>query len=319
MKQTILITWSSGFIWFHLAKNLLEKWMIILWFDNENDYYDVSLKVARRNILESYPNFKFYHWDLSNLDSIEFVFKNNKIEKVVNLASWAWIRHSFTDPLVYVQSNIIWFSNLLFLSNKYKIKNFTYASSSSVYWNNDKHLLSVEDSIDKPISLYAATKRSNELMAYSYSHSFWLQTIWLRLFTVYGPRGRPDMAIFKFANKIMKWEPIDVYNYGKMRRDFTYIDDIVDWIAEAINHTAKYDLFNLWNHNPIELEYLISLLEKNLWKKAKKNYLPLQPWDMLETNADIEYTKEVLWWEPKINIEEGIRRFSDWFKDYYLK
>lgn len=291
--------------------------MNILGFDNENDYYDISLKEDRRHILESYPNFKFYHWDLSNLDSIEFVFKNNKIDKVINLAAWAWIRHSFLDPLVYVQSNIIGFSNLLFLSNKYKIKSFVYTSSSSVYWNNEKHLLSVTDSIDKPISLYAATKRSNELMAYSYSHSFGLQTIWLRLFTVYWPRSRPDMAILKFASKIKNWETIDVYNYGKMKRDFTYIDDIVDGIIKATNYTAKYDLFNLWNHKPIELEYLISLLEKNLWIRAKKNYLPLQPWDMLETNADIQYTKDILWREPKVNIEDGIQKFSERFLRYY--
>ena len=315
----ILITWSSWFIWFHLAKKLLEEWINILWFDNENDYYDISLKVARRNILETYKNFKFYHGDLSNLDSIEFVFKNNKIDKVVNLAAWAGIRHSFTDPLVYVESNVIWFSNLLFLSNKYWIKSFIYASSSSVYGNNEKHLLSVEDAIDKPISLYAATKRSNELMAYSYSHSFWLQTIWLRLFTVYWPRWRPDMAIFKFTEKIKNWDTIDVYNFGKMRRDFTYIDDIVDWISKAINHSAKYDLFNLGDHNPVELEYIITLLEKNLWKNAKRNYLPSQPGDMLETNADIQYTTETLWWEPKISIEEWVKNFVDWFNDYYWK
>jgi UDP-glucuronate 4-epimerase len=315
--RTILITWSSWFIWFHLSKKLLKKWINILWFDNENDYYDIKLKQDRRNILESYKNFKFYHWDLSNLDSIEFVFRNNKIDKVVNLAAWAWIRHSFTDPLVYVQSNIIWFSNLLFLSNKYNIKSYIYASSSSVYWNNNKEILSVEDSIDKPISLYAATKRSNELMAYSYSHSFWLQTIWLRLFTVYWPWWRPDMAIFKFAEKIKNWETIDVYNYGKMRRDFTYIDDIVDWIEKATNYNAKYDLFNLWNHKPIELEYIISLLEKYLWKEAIKNYLPLQPWDMLETNADIRYTTETLWWEPKVSIEKWIKNFVERYNSYY--
>ena len=153
-------------------------------------------------------------------------------------------------------------------------------------------------------------------MAYSYSHSFWLQTIGLRFFTVYGPWGRPDMAIFKFAEKIVKWEPIDVYNYGKMKRDFTYVDDIVDWIVKTINYDAKYDLFNLGNHQPIELEYLISLLEKNLWKKAIKNYLPLQPWDMLETNADIQYTKDVLWWEPRTSIEEWIEKFVGWFLFY---
>ena len=312
-----MITGASWFIWFHLAKRLLDEGYNVIWFDNENDYYDVALKVDRRKILESYDNYRFYHWDLSNLDSIEFVFRNNQISKVINLAARAWIRHSFTDPLVYVESNVIGFSNLLYLSNKYKIKSYVYASSSSVYWNNKKQILSVEDSIDKPISLYAATKRSNELMAYSYSHSFWLQTIWLRLFTVYWPWWRPDMAIFKFADKIIHWEEIEVYNFWRMKRDFTYIDDIVEGIYKSINYSAQYDLFNLWNHQPVELEYLISLLEKNLGKKAKKKYLPLQPWDMLETNADIQYTKNVLWWEPRYAIEEWIENFCKWFCSYY--
>ena len=313
---TILVTWSSWFIWFHLCKKLLWEWINILWFDNENDYYDISLKQERRDQLEQYKNFKFYKWDVTNLSNIEQVFKKNKIDKVVHLAAQAGIRYSIENPFTCIQSNIVWFHNIIYLSKEYKIKSFIYASSSSVYGNNDKHLLSIKDTIDKPISLYAATKRANELMAYSYSHNFDLQTIWLRLFTVYGPRGRPDMAIFKFANKIKNWETIDIYNYGNMERDFTYIDDIVDWIIKAIDYKAKYDLFNLWNSNPIELEYLISLLEKNLWKTAKKNYLPLQPWDMLETNADIKNTKDVLWWEPKVSIEEWIKNFIDWFNSY---
>jgi len=314
---SLLVTWSSWFIWFHLCKELLESWISVFWFDNENDYYDVKLKQDRRKILESYPNFKFFHWDLLSLDSIEFIFRNYKFDKIIDLAAYAWIRHSFVDPLVYVRTNIIWFSNLIFLANKYNIKSFIYASSSSVYWNNEKHLLSVEDSIDKPISLYAATKRSNELMAYSYSHSFWMSTIGLRMFTVYGPWSRPDMMMLKFADKIKNWVPINVFNYWHNKRDFTYIDDVVDWILKVIDYDAQYDIFNLWTNNPIELEYVISLLEKYLWKKAIKNYLPPQPGDMLETNADIKHTIDVLWWKPKVSIEEWVKNFVDWFNSYY--
>jgi UDP-glucuronate 4-epimerase len=219
--------------------------------------------------------------------------------------------------LVYVKTNIIWFSNLIFLARKYNIQSFIYASSSSVYGNNEKRLLSVEDAIDKPISLYAATKRSNELMAYSYSHSFGMHTIWLRLFTVYGPWSRPDMMMLKFAEKIKKWEPIDVYNYGKNRRDFTYIDDVVDWILKTIDYDAQYDIFNLWSSNPVQHEYVISLLEEYMWKKTIKNYLPAQPGDMVDTYADITHTTDVLWWMPKVSIQEWVKNFVEWFNGYY--
>ena len=315
----MLITWTSWFIWFSLAKKLLDEWRNIIWFDNENNYYDISLKDARRKQLEIYPNFKFYKWDLENYENLEKIFKENKIEKVVNLAAQAWVRYSIDNPFAYIQSNLVWFHNILYLSKEYKVKKFVYASSSSVYWNNKKQPFSVEDSVDHPISLYAATKKSNELIAHAYSHIFWLPTIWLRFFTVYWPRSRPDMAMLKFSHKISKWEAIDVYNFWKMKRDFTYIDDIVDWIIKALNYETKYDVFNLWNDSPIELEYLITLLEENLWVKAIKNYMPLQDWDVLETCADINHSKEILWWEPKFKIEEWVRKFSTWFKDFYLK
>lgn len=315
--ENILVTWTSWFIWFSLAKRLLDDWNNIIWIDNENDYYDISLKEARRRILEKYDNFKFYKWDLGNIHRMDEIFKDNKIDKVVNLAAQAWVRYSIINPFSYIQSNLVWFHNILFLSKEYKVKNFVYASSSSVYWNNKKQPSSIDDKVDNPISLYAATKKSNELIAHSYSHLFWLPTIWLRFFTVYWPWSRPDMAMLKFAHKISKWETIDVYNYGKMKRDFTYIDDIVDWIILALNYETKYDIFNLWSDSPIELEYLITLLEENLWKKANKNYMPLQDWDVLETSADIEYTKEKLWWEPKFRIEEWVKNFADWFKDFY--
>ena len=317
MSKQILITWTSWFIWFYLAEKLLKAWFIIVWFDNENDYYDISLKQARRKWLQGYDNFKFYKWNLESYSDLERVFKNHKIDKVVNLAAQAWVRYSISNPFIYIQSNIVWFHNILFLSKEYKVKNFVYASSSSVYWNNKKQPFSVEDNVDHPISLYAATKKSNELIAHTYSHIFWLPTIWLRFFTVYWPRSRPDMAMLKFAHKISKWESIDVYNYWKMKRDFTYIDDIVDWIIKALNYETKYDVFNLWSDSPIELEYLITLLEENLWKKANKNYMPLQDGDVLETSADINYTKEKLWWEPRFRIEEWVKNFVERFKSFY--
>lgn len=316
MKK-ILVTGSSWFIWFHLAKRLLDEWNNVIWFDNENDYYDVTLKQARRKQLEEYPNFIFYKWDLSNLSEIEQVFQENQIDKVVNLAAQAWVRYSIVNPFAYIQSNLVGFHNIIYLSKEFWIKNFVYASSSSVYWNNEKQPFSVDDKVDNPISLYAATKKSNELIAHSYSHLFWIPTIWLRFFTVYWPRWRPDMAMIIFANKISKWEPIDVFNYGKMRRDFTYIDDIVDWIIRCINLKTNYEVFNLWSDHPVDLEYVIWLIEENIWKKAIKNYLPIQAWDVPETSADIQHTKDVLWWEPHFQVENWIKNLIEWYKSYY--
>lgn len=314
----ILITWTSWFIWFHLAKRLLEEWNNIIWFDNENDYYDVNLKYTRKEQLAKYDNFKFYKWDLANFSEIEQVFKENQINKVVNLAAQAWVRYSLINPFAYIQSNLVWFHNILYLSKEYKIQNFVYASSSSVYGNNKKQPFSVDDKVDLPISLYAATKKSNELIAHSYSHLFWIPTIWLRFFTVYWPWWRPDMAMIIFANKISKWEPIDVFNYGKMRRDFTYIDDIVDWIIRCINLKINYEVFNLWSDHPVDLEYVIWLIEENIWKKAIKNYLPIQAWDVPETSADIQHTKDILWWEPHFQVENWIKNLIEWYKSYYL-
>ena len=316
--ETILITWTSGFIGFHLAKKLLEEWNTkIIWFDNENDYYDVNLKIARRKELEKFDNFKFYKWDLANLDDLKKVFKENKIDKVCNLAAQAWVRYSLINPFAYIQTNIVWFTNLIELAKDYKIKNFVYASSSSVYWKNEKQPFSVDDRVDNPISLYAASKKSNELIAHTYSHLYNLPTTWLRFFTVYWPYWRPDMAMFIFADKITKWEKIPVFNYGKMKRDFTYIDDIVYWIIKSLNTISDYEIFNLWNHNTVELEYMISLIEKWLWKKAEKDYLPIQPWDVPATWADVEHTYEKLWWKAKTSIEEGVENFCRWYKKFY--
>lgn len=314
---TILITWTSWFIWFHTAKKLLEKEVNIIWFDNENDYYDINLKIARRSELEKFPNFKFYKGNLETLEDIKKVFEENKIDKVLNLAAQAGVRYSLINPFAYIQSNLVGFHNIIELSKQYKIKNFVYASSSSVYGNNTKQPFSVDDKVDHPISLYAATKKADELIAHSYSHLFGLPTIGLRFFTVYGPRGRPDMAMLIFAGKILKWEPIDVFNNGNMKRDFTYIDDIVSGIIKCLALETTYEIFNLWSDHPVDLEYVISLIEKNLWKKAIKNYLPLQPGDVPETSADIKYTTEKLWRKPQFEVENWIENLIKRYKEFY--
>lgn len=316
--ETILITWTSWFIWFHTAKRLLEEWEFkIIWFDSENDYYDVNLKFSRRKILEKFDNFKFYKWNLANNDDLSKVFIENKIDKVCHLAAQAWVRYSIENPKAYIESNIVWFHNILDLSKEHNVTNFVYASSSSVYGMNEKQPFSESDNVDHPISLYAATKKSDELIAYTYSHLFNLPTTWLRFFTVQWPYGRPDMAYFKFTKKIFDWDVIDIYNFGKMERDFTDIDDIVDWVIKSLNTISKYEIFNLWNHTPTKLEDMISLLEKYTWKKAKRNYIEMQDWDVLSTWADISHTKEVLWWEPKIKIEDTIEKFVKWYREYY--
>jgi len=317
--ETIFITWTSWFIGFHLSETLLKAGYHIIWLDNENDYYDVKLKKDRRAILEKYEKFKFYHGKLENQTLLEKIFSENSIDKVCNLAAQAWVRYSLENPHAYINANLLGFHNLLALSQQHKVKNFVYASSSSVYGNNEKQPFSVDDNVDKPISVYAATKKSNELIAHVYSHLYKLPTIGLRFFTVYGPYGRPDMAPFIFADKISRWKTIDVYNFWKCKRDFTYIDDIVDGIIKSLDlQWHIYEIFNLWNDNPNELEDFISLIEKNIWKKADKNYMELQPGDVPETWADLEYTKQKLWWEPKIKLEAWIEKFIVWFKDYYL-
>jgi UDP-glucuronate 4-epimerase len=316
--ETILITWTSWFIWFHLAKKILDDWNTkIIWFDNENSYYDINLKLARRNILEKYDNFIFYKWDLKNKTDLEKVFSENKIDKVCHLAAQAWVRYSLENPNAYIDSNIVWFQNIISLAKDYIIKNFVYASSSSVYWANKKQPFSVNDRVDNPVSLYAATKKSNELIAHTYNHLYNLPTTWLRFFTVQGSYGRPDMAYFKFTKNIFEWKAIDIYNHGKMERDFTDIDDIIDWVIKSLNTISKYEIFNLWNDTPTSLEDMISLLEKHIWIKAKRNYIGMQDWDVKSTWADIEHTKEVLNWQPKIKIEETIKKFVDWYKEFY--
>jgi UDP-glucuronate 4-epimerase len=316
-KKTILITGSAGFIGFHSAKKLLEAGHIIIGADNFNDYYDPSLKEARNAILEGFTNFKLYRGDLSDEAFVERIFNENKIDQICHLAAQAGVRYSLENPRVYIKANINAFINILEAARNYQIKDLVYASSSSVYGNNKKVPFSVSDSVDNPISLYAATKKADELMAHTYSHLFNINTTGLRFFTVIGPYGRPDMAPILFASAISKGEAIKVFNFGKMKRDFTYIDDIVEGIILALEKTNGYQIFNLGNNKPVELEYFISCLEKELGKEAKKNYLEMQAGDVLETFADIEHTKKVLGWEPKTSTEEAIRAFVGWYREYY--
>lgn len=315
--MTILVTWTSGFIGFHTAKRLLDTGETIVGIDNENDYYDISLKVARRSILEEYENFHFYKCSLEDNQSVRSVFEKHKIHKIIHLAAQAWVRYSITNPSVYIASNLLWFYTIIELAREFSVENFVYASSSSVYGKNKKQLFSVEDKTDAPISLYAATKKSNELIAHSYSHLFWLPTTGIRFFTVYWPWGRPDMAMMLFADWITNGKPINVFNHGDMKRDFTYIDDIVDWILLSLDKNFPYEILNLGNDSPVQLEYLINLIEKNLGKPVVKNYMDMQPWDIPATWADIDHTREVLEWSPKISIEEWVRNFSQWYKSYF--
>lgn len=317
MSKTILVTGSAGFIGFHTAKKLLENGHIVIGADNFNDYYDPSLKEARNAILEAFEGYKLYRGDLSDESFVEQIFTENKIDSICHLAAQAGVRYSLENPQVYIKSNINAFLNILEAARNYNIKDLVYASSSSVYGNNQKVPFSISDSVDNPISLYAATKKADELMAHTYSHLFRINTTGLRFFTVIGPYGRPDMAPILFASAIFKGEEIKVFNFGKMKRDFTYIDDIVDGILLALKKINGYQIFNLGNNKPVELEYFISCIEKELGKVAIKKYLELQPGDVLETFADIEYTKEILGWKPKISTEEAIKCFAEWYKEYY--
>jgi len=314
----ILITGTAGFIGFSLAKVLLEKGEEVIGVDNFNSYYDVKLKEDRNKILEGYDNFKLYRLDISHLEELKQVFEENKFDKVCHLAAQAGVRYSIDNPYVYADANLVGFVNMINLTKDSGIKQFVYASSSSVYGDTSKVPFSEEEDVSKPISLYAATKKANELMAYTYHHLFGMKTIGLRFFTVYGPWGRPDMAIFKFTQSMSKGEEIPVYNYGKdMRRDFTYIDDIVDGIVKALDCDYDYEIFNLGKGSPDELGEMIDLVEKHMGIKAKKNLLPMQPGDVMETYSDTSKAKKMLKYNPTITLDEGIKKFAEWFKEYY--
>jgi len=328
----ILITGVAGFIGFHLAIKLLDNGLIVIGVDNLNDYYDQSLKEDRLLILKNYKSFIFYKKDLVNIDSINLVFKNHEIENVVHLAAQAGVRYSITNPKAYIDSNIYGFLNILEQCRYFSIDKFIYASSSSVYGMNKKTPFSTLDNVDHPVSLYGATKRSNELIAHSYSHLYKIKSIGLRFFTVYGPWGRPDMALFLFTKSILNNKKINVFNNGKMKRDFTYIGDVIDGIHAILNSNFKFKkpdklnsssssapfrLFNIGNNSPINLMDFIYEIEKKLNMKAKINFMPMQPGDVVESHADVKSFVENFNYSPKTSVSQGIEQFINWYKEYY--
>lgn len=320
--KTILVTGGAGFIGFHLAKALLQRGDRVIIVDNFNDYYDPALKFARIKILKKHRNskrLKIYKLDISNYKKLEKIFRKHRIDKICNLAAQAGVRHSLTDPFRYELWNNLGMLNLLELARKFRIKDFVYASSSSVYGGNTKTPSSEKDPVDAPISFYAATKKSNELYAYVYHKLYGLNCTGLRFFTVYGPWGRPDMALFIFTENILKNKPIDVYNFGNMKRDFTYVSDIVSGIIAALDKPFPYEIFNLGNSRPVKLLYFIEAIEKMLGRKAKKRMLPMQKGDVPASCADTSKAKKLLNYEPKINVEEGIRNFVNWYVKWNRK
>lgn len=319
--MTILVTGIAGFIGSNTAKKLLERGDQIVGIDNFNDYYDPAIKEDRISKLLSGHDIKLYRIDITDKEALKKVFEENKIDKICHLAAQAGVRYSLENPDAYIQSNIAGTNNILELAKDNGVKDFVFASSSSVYGGNKNFPFSESDNVDSPISIYAATKKSNELQAHVYHHLYGLNCIGLRFFTVYGPWGRPDMALFLFTENILADKPINVFNNGKHKRDFTYIDDIVSGIIASLDNCSNcgYEIFNLGNNQPVELEYFISTIEDKLGKKAIKNYLPLQIGDVPETYANIDKANEKLGYEPKTSIEDGIDKFINWYKQYYGK
>ena len=300
-----------------MCRSLLEDQFEVYGVDNLNDYYDVNLKNARVNELEPYNNFKFEKIDIVDLEAITTLFKSFKPNIVVNLAAQAGVRYSIENPYAYMHSNLVGFLNIIELCRNNNAKGLIYASSSSVYGGNKKNPFSVEDRVDNPIAFYAATKRANELIAHSYSHLYGLHTTGLRYFTVYGPWGRPDMAMYIFTKKIINNKKITVFNNGNMKRDFTYIDDIIEGTKAAIVKNYECEIFNLGNNKSEKLMDMISIIEDNLNNKAIIDFQPIQPGDVIESFADIDYSKEKLGFFPKTSIKDGIPKFIDWYKEYY--
>ncbi|HNW09375.1 MAG TPA: NAD-dependent epimerase [bacterium] len=315
--MAILITGIAGFIGSNTAKRLLSEGVEVVGVDNFNDYYDPQIKRDRINKFLADYDFKVYECDIADKDKLKGVFANHKIDKICHLAAQAGVRYSLENPAAYISANIVGTNNILELAKDYGIKQVVYASSSSVYGGNTKIPFSEADPVDNPISLYAATKKANELQAHVYHHLYGINTVGLRFFTVYGPWGRPDMALFKFTKAILAGQPIDVYNHGEHRRDFTYIDDIVAGIVAALDNCQGYQIYNLGNNQPVELEYFISVIENELGQPAIKNYLPLQVGDVPATYADIDKAKSQLGYEPKVGVEQGIKNFLEWYKRYY--
>ncbi|MDQ4483700.1 NAD-dependent epimerase [Bacillus cereus] len=321
-KKTYLITGAAGFIGMHLSKQLLEMGCKVIGYDNLNDYYEISLKERRLNILNQYEKFTFHKADLTDKEYLEQLFVESEINIVINLAAQAGVRYSIENPDAYIQSNVVGFLNILEMCRHHKVEHLLYASSSSVYGANKKIPFSTEDQVDNPVSLYAATKKSNELMAHTYSHLYNVPTTGLRFFTVYGPYGRPDMAYFSFTKAITEGKSIKVFNEGDMYRDFTYIDDIVDGIIKLLenspvlnNKELPYKIYNIGNNKPVKLLDFIQAIESAVGKKAIKEYYPMQPGDVYQTYADVSDLINDVGFKPDTPIQEGINKFVDWFKN----
>ncbi len=331
MKK-ILVTGAAGFIGFFLSKQLLREDFFVIGFDNLNDYYDVSLKNARLKILQEYKNFEFIKGDLADKEAVDSLFEKYKPDIVVNLAAQAGVRYSITNPKSYIDSNIIGFYNILEACRHNPVKHLVYASSSSVYGSNEKIPYSTDDKVDNPVSLYAATKKSNELMAHAYSKLYKIPSTGLRFFTVYGPMGRPDMAYFGFTNKLVNGEKIQLFNYGDMKRDFTYVDDIVTGIVNVMKKPAEenesgvpYKVYNIGNNKPETLLYFVETLEKCLIsegiidKPAEKELLPMQPGDVYQTYADVDDLIKDFDFKPDTSLLDGLTQFAKWYKEFYFK
>ncbi|NPU90718.1 MAG: NAD-dependent epimerase [Gammaproteobacteria bacterium] len=331
----ILVTGAAGFIGAALSLRLLDRGDDVIGLDNLNDYYDVRLKEARLARLQDKKGFTFVRASLEDRAAIEDLFRTHKPQRVVNLAAQAGVRYSLENPQAYIDSNIVGFTNILEGCRHHGVEHLVYASSSSVYGANTRMPFSVHHNVDHPVSLYAASKKANELMAHTYSHLFNLPTTGLRFFTVYGPWGRPDMALFMFTKAILAGKPIDVFNYGRHRRDFTYIDDIVEGVIRTLDHvaqpdpvwsgddpdsatsTAPYRLYNIGSNRPVELLRYIEVLEGCLGRKAEKNLLPLQPGDVPDTYADVDALVQDVGYRPSTPVEEGVKRFVDWYRTFY--
>ena len=331
----VLVTGAAGFIGFFVAKRLLERGDEVVGLDNLNDYYDVRLKYARLALIESDPLFKFLKMDLEDNDGIAGLFEQEGFDRVVHVAAQAGVRYSLENPRAYIDSNIVGTLNVLEGCRHHGIEHLVYASSSSVYGANTDMPFSIHQNVDHPLSLYAASKKSNELMAHTYSSLYGIPTTGLRFFTVYGPSGRPDMALFKFTKSIIEGKPIDVFNYGNHRRDFTYIDDVAEGVVRILDRVAEpdpdwdsnapdpgtsmapYRIYNIGNSQPVELMRYIEVLEKCLGRKAERRLLPMQPGDVPDTYADVTDLMDVIGYRPSTSVEEGVARFVEWYREFY--